>query len=117
MKKIYLKSLFPTDLTYRQQVKEFAKKITESVEETIVIDVSDVCLSRSAMDEYYKQFVSLSSPLSARVSTVGANEDFELKLKAVIKTQHIKKHLRHFSAEQLISVKDAEALRNIASGW
>lgn len=83
-------------------------------DESLIIDVSDACISRSAKDEFYKSFVSVSSPFADRCTIVGEDIDFILKMKAVKRSQNVRKHLRTFSQEQIITVTTADEMAEVA---
>lgn len=113
MTTIILKKLYPKGLDLRQQVRwltETVRKIS-LVDEPVFIDVNDACISRSAMDEFYKSFVRPESDLAKFVTITNRDEDFELKLKAVIKSQGVRKHLRRFPRDRVIIVKDAAEIK------
>lgn len=113
--RIILKNKYPSGLDYRKQVRTLASEIAILPEdEPLVVDVSDACLSRSAMDEFYKTFVSDKSPFANRCTVINEDEDFTLKLKAVKRSQNVRKHLRTFSQEQIITVTTADKMAEVA---
>lgn len=72
------------------------------------------CISRSAKDEFNKSFVSVSSPFADRCTIVGEDIDFILKMKAVKRSQNVRKHLRTFSQEHIITVTTADEMAEVA---
>ena len=115
MKTMILKNLYPS-LDYRTQVRELVEIMKERLaenDETLRIDVSDTCFSRSAMDEFYKDVLRPEAELS--VTVINADDDYEKKLHAVIRSQNVKKHLRHFSKDQVIVLRDAEQMKTLVN--
>lgn len=113
MKTIILSQTYPDNLNYRQQVRELAQQLKISIQDDpqITIDVNSACLSRSAMDEFYKSFMDPKSELSEHITIINSDKDFNLKLKAVRRSQGVKKHLRTFTKEQIITVKTPNDLK------
>lgn len=65
------------------------------------------------MDEFYKSFLSPSSALTERCTIIGEDKDFTLKLKAVKRSQNVKKHLRTFFPEQIFTVTTADEMAEV----
>lgn len=119
MKTIILSKQYPEGIDLRQQVRDLTEQtrnLTADNNTHLEIDVNNVCISRSAMDEFYKSFLAPASKLRERITIVNKDEDFELKLKAVIKSQGVKKNLRHFKKEQIFILKNANEVRHLVQG-
>ena len=113
---IILKQEYPSGLDLRAQVRALVKSLSSTPpDEHLTINVANACLSRSAMDEFYKSFLAPSSLLSRRCTIIGEDEDYTLKLKAVKRSQNVKKHLRKFSKDQIFTVTSKEKMKEIAS--
>lgn len=112
--RIILKNKYPSGLDYRAQVRSLVNSLSAvPSDEHLTINVADACFSRSAMDEFYKSFISPSSALSERCTIIGEDKDFTLKLKAVKRSQNVRKHIRHFSKDQIFTVTTEEQMREL----
>lgn len=117
MKTIILSELYPQGVDLRQQIRRLAEIVRNIPEqnEQITIDVNDACLSRSAMDEFYKTFVNTQSNLARRTRIINKDDDYNLKLKAVIRSQNVKKHLRKFDKSQIITIRNANEMASFVN--
>ncbi len=103
----------PKVMDLRKQARTFCIEIetlVKSCDESIIIDCSGTCVSRSAMDELYKRLVNQNSPAHEKVTLTNMDEDFTLKLKAVRKTQGLKKVLRKIPEEMIHTFNSPDAL-------
>ena len=118
MKTIILSKQYPKGIDLRQQIRNLTEQVRNIVENNDIhleIDVNNACMSRSAMDEFYKSFMAPTSKIHKKVSVINKDEDFELKLKAVIKSQGIKKNIRHFKKNQIFVLKNADDVKRFVS--
>lgn len=106
---IILKKLYPY-MDYRRQAAELAERLQQT-EEDIIVDCSDLCLSRSAMDQFYKDILMESSPLAGRVTLINTNDDFDKKLKAVKKTYNFKKQRIKIPKKDIITISSPDDMK------
>lgn len=111
---IVLSQLYPEGLDFRQQVRDLTEKFKKILmdNECLTVDVSGACLSRAAMDEFYKSFIDPKAELTGRITIVNTDEDFDLKLSAVQRSQYVKKPLRRFKKEQIITILSAKEMKD-----
>lgn len=116
--KITIKEQYPV-MDFRSQAASLVKDVKRLAEascETITVDCSGgIVFSRSAMDEIYKSLLDPKSPLSGRVSLTGVDEDFQKKLRAVKRSQNLKKTRVKLPDEDVLDFSSAIELKEFVT--